>query len=647
MANDILTRNTKLDFEDYFVYGAKTGGEEGKILAQDLPSALPSATDANALIYDDITSKFIATGLRNSQQADTEIVIPASGLIQTTPDYNLLGFTGSGTINALSIIKDTKYAVDDFRTITVDDLEGVITGGTMFSLLVKAGTTIKHNFTVTDNLPTTASEYRPIFTESKEDVTFVNDTIALLQYNKKLKVWHLLRSVTSTAVPLFEIPITFDISDYTTGRSGIKLTFASGNHTMIWGDGTAPEPFVSGVELTHTFASNDVFNGVITTDEPVAITSLIADNSRISKIENFGVLTSLAYVDFNSNSLTEFDFADVTNANVIYLAYNSIITISNLNSISAEIESLDLFENSITGEFILKNRTSLYSLRLYNNDFSLIDVSGCSSLPADPYMTLGNHNLETLYVTDCSSMSVISASYQSLINLDITGCVSMTQLRVKGNKLTKIEGLTSNIPLTYVDISYNKFTSLDFSNIPLATEIRAHENLLTEILNDSYINANITHLNLYSNQIAGSFNLTNKASLGYLRLDGNLFTDINISGCSAYQGHVYFILHCVNLTILNVTNCTSLVQIGGVNKNISEVTGLATCTALNYIDLSNNNATGLEVDEFVNDTYTAMQITPTYNGTLNVGGTNALRTAASDVAADAMIAAPYNWTLTE
>ena len=36
MANDILTRPVKADFTDFFVYGAKTGGEEGRILSQNL-----------------------------------------------------------------------------------------------------------------------------------------------------------------------------------------------------------------------------------------------------------------------------------------------------------------------------------------------------------------------------------------------------------------------------------------------------------------------------------------------------------------------------------------------------------------------------------------------------------------------------------
>jgi len=108
MANDILTRPVKVDFTDFFVYGAKSDGEEGRILAQNLPftSGLwESITGITSLITSEpvkintlITDKQSFSPVINTQIIDL--------LLGDSIDLDVTGVTGDLTLT-LSNPKNT------------------------------------------------------------------------------------------------------------------------------------------------------------------------------------------------------------------------------------------------------------------------------------------------------------------------------------------------------------------------------------------------------------------------------------------------------------------------------------------------------------------------------------------------------------
>ena len=78
------------------------------------------------------------------------------------------------------------------------------------------------------------------------------------------------------------ILITMDMS--TPSTAGINLTFASGSIRIDWKEGGGKVPFVSGVELTHTYITPGTYIAEISGDLE-NITKFIADNSNITNAE--------------------------------------------------------------------------------------------------------------------------------------------------------------------------------------------------------------------------------------------------------------------------------------------------------------------------------------------------------------------------
>lgn len=213
-----------------------------------------------------------------------------------------------------------------------------------------------------------------------------------------LKIGGFLKSKTSDAILITMTPTALF-------TAGISLTFASGTLTIDWKDGSTPENFVSGFELTHQYVSAGTYIAEITGDLE-NITKFIADNSKIVSIGGF-----------KSGILTDFDIS-----NNLYVGV------------------LDLRDAFISAGF-----------SAYNNS-ALTDILIASS---------GNGNISSLYIhnTGLSEFDLKDATIGSTVNDFYTySCPNLMLIKFAASGNTPFKRMNMGLS----DLGYSNFSVLDF-----------------------------------------------------------------------------------------------------------------------------------------------------------------------------------------
>ena len=271
---------------------------------------------------------------------------------------------------------------------------------------------------------------------------------------------------------------------------------------------------------------------------------------------------------------------------------SGIITTAQLNA----RDSLDLYNKNISNMKGVEFFTNLTYLLCYQNNLTSIDVSANTKLT---YLNVGynkltsidvtantalkqlylQHNsfsssitvtdhsaLRTLWVQENPNLTGLYCWRNNLTNFVVTGCTGLKQLKCYNNaSLSSITGIADCSALTWLDVEDCAFTDLNFVDdfTHLATFL-ARNNKITSL------------------KVTGG-------SLADIRLNGNKqLTDLNCSNNS--------------LTSLKIEGCTALKKLQCYyNYNLTEITGLATCTALTYLDCDNCKITDLSMlDNFPN-----------------------------------------------
>jgi len=240
------------------------------------------------------------------------------------------------------------------------------------------------------------------------------------------------------------------------------------------------------------------------------------------------------------------------------------------------LEKLVLNFNQITGNIPtqLGNCTSLIELNLWDNNL-------LGSIPSE----LGN----------CTSLEVLSLENNQLtgnIPASFSNLTAMVSFWVNGNLLSgDIPDIASNWPdLYYFSIgdingtgSYNNFTgTLDLSNNPALSGCWVEHNNLSAL---NLQNGNNT------NFIANNFNATNNPSLECIQVDNATYSFTNWTNLDPQTS---FSTDCSNTTTIAIPDTNfeqALIDLGfdtnGLNGNILETNALA-ITQINIIDPINN-----------------------------------------------------------
>ena len=297
---------------------------------------------------------------------------------------------------------------------------------------------------------------------------------------------------------------------------------------------------------------------------------------------------------------------DVNNCTYLNVASKSI---SNLKGIEllTELRNLHCNSNSLTS-LDLRSNTKLTYVNCATNQLTSLYVQGLTNLESlycggNKLTSVSVNSFSSLKNLGCSNMTTLTSLYCnncSLTNLNVTGCTALKQLQCHGNSnLAAITGLADCTAITYLDCESCVITNLDaVNNMGNIATLLARNNKLT------------------------SLTVTGKTKLADLRVGGNtLLTSLLCYGNA--------------LTTLNVSDCIALTNLRCYeNPNLASIYGLASCTAITYLDCEDcaitsldgvNNMSNLATLLARNNQLTTLTVTgKTQLATLRVSGNTSL-----------------------
>lgn len=311
-------------------------------------------------------------------------------------------------------------------------------------------------------------------------------------------------------------------------------------------------------QLKHLDVSDTTLTSLIINSNP-ALQTLNVDGTSFTNLRISGTqITSLTLSDFSratAVTVNDTPLQTVTISNC-KLGNVSLNDISQLESVIATDSTISLINvSNCTGLKTLSVSDSGASVSFENDtQLEIINLSGTSL----------STSLELLG-TDYTKLSSLDISNTSLNQLNVSGCTTLTTLKVEG-----CESLTS------VNVANTDISALDLADCTSLSTINASGSSLME-------------LNATSNYLLETIDVSDCTSLTDLWMNDTENTyalnSVNVSGCSALVDITLY--GCNNLTSINVEDCTNL-----------EIFSLEKCMGITSVDLSNNNKlTGVAVNQ--------------------------------------------------
>lgn len=311
-------------------------------------------------------------------------------------------------------------------------------------------------------------------------------------------------------------------------------------------------------------------------------TSVWIDGAEITKedIENFKLFKELNSVNITNSTLPD------TNIGKFAEGLKYTLTLSNCGITDEHLSTVDF------------SKCTLTSVDLSNNP-GITDLSCLGEL---------GEQLETLNIsgTGVSDISFVSS------------LISLRELNAAGNGISDISALSSCTELYTLDLSENALSGSALESVSACTglwEINVGYNGL-ESLNGLEKCLELYDINVAGNaleDISGLENATRLTdvilaynpgiySVDILKKSENTLKRVNISGCSitnldAFAGCAELLALVADDTYIDGTdlealvNCTALTEFSAVSCNIDSLNGLRNCTALNYLNVSQNMLT--------------------------------------------------------
>ncbi|MBD5200030.1 MAG: hypothetical protein HDS83_06545 [Bacteroidales bacterium] len=281
----------------------------------------------------------------------------------------------------------------------------------------------------------------------------------------------------------------------------------------------------------------------------------------------------------------------------------------------------------------LSGCTSLITVKLYNSDIAELNLSGCRALNSISfnwsgiYQNMWISNLDVtgcvslteldcrfitreLNVTGCTSLTTLNLT-ETLTTLNASGCIALSSIKFNGNDNLKILDVSGCISLTELIYPRLQLETLDVSGCISLTKLYCERNKLTSLdvtgctaLKELYCNSNqltsldvtgcteLTELYCDYNQLT-SLDVSKNTALTKLYCGSNQLTSLDVSKNTALTG-----LSCYNnrLTSLDVTGCTALKELYCYDNQLSAL-DVSKNMSLVELNCSNNQLTTLDVSK--------------------------------------------------
>ena len=197
-------------------------------------------------------------------------------------------------------------------------------------------------------------------------------------------------------------------------------------------------------------------------------------SERIRSTKGTEKLTSLIYLDLDSNKISNIDLSKNTSLTTLSLIYNNLSSID--LSKNTSLTKLYLYGNNLSSIDLSKN-TALKELNLYGNNLSSIDLSKNTALKE---LDLSGNNLSSIDLSNNISLTDLDLGYNSLSSIDLNKNTSLTKLDLYDNKISSID-LSKNTNLTSLDLEFNNLSNIDLSHNTSLTFLDLNNNNLSSI----------------------------------------------------------------------------------------------------------------------------------------------------------------------
>lgn len=329
---------------------------------------------------------------------------------------------------------------------------------------------------------------------------------------------------------LQENQLRFNISENTTGAERIGKIMIANTQQNISQTITITQSAIPVLDIPDpNFKAYLVANYDQNSDNEISrfeiekLKSLIVSSLGIASLEGIEHFTNLEGLACDNNSLTELDLSKNTQLTKLTCGYNKISKLI-LPPNAEKMTWLSCGDNKLTGKLDCSNWVNLTNLNCHTNNFTALDLTGCSELIG---LSCGNNNLTSLNVQDCSNLTTLQCDGNKLSSLDISMCPYLLTLSCGNNNLETLD-LSNCHNLDRLFCQDNKLSSLDISMCLKLSLLYCQNNMLTLLTLGNA--STLRDLDCSQNQLS-SLIATSCTSLTQLTCDNNNIRILDISNC--------------------------------------------------------------------------------------------------------------------
>ena len=394
---------------------------------------------------------------------------------------------------------------------------------------------------------------------------------------------------------LQENQLRFNISENTTGAERIGKIMIANTQQNISQTITITQSAIPVLDIPDpNFKAYLVANYDQNSDNEISrfeiekLKSLIVSSLGIASLEGIEHFTNLEGLACDNNSLTELDLSKNTQLTELTCGYNKISKLI-LPPNAEKMTWLSCGDNKLTGKLDCSNWVNLTNLNCHTNNFTALDLTGCSELIG---LSCGNNNLTSLNVQDCSNLTTLQCDGNKLSSLDISMCPYMVTLTCGGNNFENLDLSNCQI-LDFLDCSNNKLSSLDISMCSKISLLYCQGNKLTSLTLGNA--STLRDLNCSRNQLS-SLIVTNCTNLIQLECGYNNLSSLDINICPKLSS-----LYCQNniLTSLTLDDASTLQALDCSQNQLSSLI-VTSYTNLTRLACDNNNIRILDISNCYN-----------------------------------------------
>ncbi len=279
-------------------------------------------------------------------------------------------------------------------------------------------------------------------------------------------------------------------------------------------------------------------DGILTDNEIAGVTSINVSSNYVKNMQGIEFFTALTNLDCSYNQLTSLDVSKNTALTILNCNGNKLTSLDLHNCTALktleyddnELKSLDLHEltalenlvcsrNKVTA-LDLSNNTALTTLDCSLNYLSALDLSNNTALITLKCTSYGQlfsldlsrntalteldcnntSTLKALNVSGCTELRKLDCHYCNLQQLDVSDCVSLTDLWCEDNSLKSLN-VSGCIELALLQCNNNNLQQLDVSGCRALRHLSAQYNALTSLCIAGCVS--LDRVDIYRNQIKG------------------------------------------------------------------------------------------------------------------------------------------------